>query len=188
MNIHYAGILTYLRARLSELSEKQKSQQRLRTATYLQQDAPISSSTTSKSLLNATATAKAAIITENFDNNDNDNNKSQAQQLTQQERVLLESENKTLLNELMGMETELEKVERSLLHISELQGQLEMYVSSQAENVDRLYKESEETTDKVLRGNFILHRLSQKGMAYRNYMIFFFLVMSFVLLFLHWYD
>ena len=110
------------------------------------------------------------------------------EKLTNKERQQLLMENQNLVDELAGMEDELDQVERNLLGISDLQGQLEMHLNTQGQEIDRIYDEAQGTTNTVIRGNAILHKISKGGSAYRMFMAVFFIVMSLALLFLHWYN
>jgi syntaxin 18 len=74
------------------------------------------------------------------------------------------------------------------MEISQLQSTLESHVVAQSEEISRLHDESIRTTETVRSGNQQLKKVTQAGVEFRNFMIFFMLILSFTLLFLHWYD
>jgi hypothetical protein len=75
-----------------------------------------------------------------------------------------------------------------LLEISQLQTQLEAHLNAQFNEINYLHDEAIQTTDKVLKGNEILRKATASGVEYRNFMLLFFLLLAFILWFLHWYE
>lgn len=109
-------------------------------------------------------------------------------QLSAQEHMALEQENQSLLDELLGTELQVRNAERTMLEISQMQNTITQHVLSQHEDILRMHDESVDTTHTVSKGNVVLAKATQTGVDFRNFMLMFFLLLSFVLLFLHWYD
>lgn len=78
------------------------------------------------------------------------------------------------------------QAQRSLVEISDLQSQLENYIVAQAQEIDHLYSDALDTTYTIAKGNSVINQASRYGVAWRNFLLLFFLVLSGTLLFLHW--
>ena len=74
-----------------------------------------------------------------------------------------------------------------MLEISDLNAQVATHVMSQRQQIEHIQKDALETVDTIMKGNAVLKRVSEMGVSWRNFMLMFFLVLSFVLLFLNWY-
>lgn len=52
----------------------------------------------------------------------------------------------------------------------------------------RLYDEAIQTTDTIRAGNTVLAKATRHGVEFRHFMLLFFLLLAFILLFLHYYE
>lgn len=110
-------------------------------------------------------------------------------ELTANERIQLEKENNDLLDLYNGKMAELEKTEQKLREIAELQNILQSHVQEQARDIDMLYEESFTMVSNMNKGNKFLLKAQSNFSDFRKYVLFFLILMSFTLLFLHWiYD
>ncbi|XP_045500938.1 syntaxin-18 [Colias croceus] len=109
-------------------------------------------------------------------------------ELSAEELQMFESENVQLLNELNSMTEEVRQIESKVLHIAELQEIFTEKVLQQEQDIDRIANTVVGTTETMKDANDQIKQAIQRNAGLRVYMLFFFLVMSFTLLFLDWYN
>ncbi|XP_012532433.1 syntaxin-18 [Monomorium pharaonis] len=116
------------------------------------------------------------------------------QQLTYEEEPsaediqMFESENEQLYNELNTMTEEVKQIESKVVHIAELQKIFTEKVLDQDSDLDRLMTTVIGSTENVKEANKQIRQAIQRNASSRVWFLFFFLVMSFTLLFLNWYN
>ncbi|KAJ2231582.1 hypothetical protein H4R99_004082 [Coemansia sp. RSA 1722] len=108
--------------------------------------------------------------------------------LSQQELKMLQEENRTMLNEFESALDQVRETQRSLVEISTLQTQLANELNTQMQQTERLYSEAVGALDAVSQGNEYLVSARKHQAGARKWVLIMFVVLSFVLLFLDWFD
>ncbi|KNC79122.1 hypothetical protein SARC_08471 [Sphaeroforma arctica JP610] len=108
--------------------------------------------------------------------------------LTAAEKVVIEAENKTLLDEMNTLVSAAMEAQKRMLEIAKLQQVFTRNVQEQAEDLDLLYDTAVDTTENITAGNELLHKAVNDGFDFRVWVLFFLLMCSFSLLFLDWYG
>ena len=174
---HDDAVVQWLRQRLARMASQVHVMQESRAQKYAQAVPELSLSVPlTTQMKNTAAVSPVSAATETHGLQD------------AQERLMLEEENEILLAEFTGMEVQVRQAEKSLLEIAQLQSTLEHHVVSQYQEMQRLHDEAVGTTDTVRSGNAVLAKATQRGVEFRNFMLFFFLLLSLILLFLHYYE
>ena len=79
--------------------------------------------------------------------------------------------------------------ERAVLEISELQQHLTAHLVQQQDQIQHIYEDAQQATQLVERGNRVLTgSVLRRGVWGRQMLLLYFLVMTAVLWFLHWYE
>ncbi|XP_047104326.1 syntaxin-18 [Schistocerca piceifrons] len=108
--------------------------------------------------------------------------------LSVEELQIFQRENLQLYNELNTLADEIRQIQSRVVRIAELQDVFTEKVLQQEEEIERISTTVIGSTENVKEGNEQLHQLMQKSAGLRAWALFFFIVMSFSLLFLHWYH
>jgi syntaxin 18 len=108
--------------------------------------------------------------------------------LDSKDLMQLEIENKQLLNVYKGLSEEIQMIERNALEVAKLQNIFAENVSKQKYDIENTYKTVVATTENVREANQQIQEATQRNAGLRVYLLFFFIVMSFSLLFLDWYN
>ncbi|KAJ1811386.1 hypothetical protein LPJ56_005814, partial [Coemansia sp. RSA 2599] len=108
--------------------------------------------------------------------------------LSQQELEMLQEENRNMLNEFESALDQVRETQRSLAEISTLQTQLANELNAQMQQTERLYSEAVGALDAVSKGNDYLVSARKHQAGARKWVLIIFVVLSFVLLFLDWFD
>jgi syntaxin 18 len=109
-------------------------------------------------------------------------------ELTSSQIVQFEEENANILRAVEDMLESVQLAESRLLDISALQTELAEQLVRQTEVVDTLYDEAMTSQNEVERGNVQLRKARERARSSRKWILFFILMATFALLFLHWYD
>jgi ABC-type Na+ efflux pump permease subunit len=72
--------------------------------------------------------------------------------------------------------------------IARLQATLQESLLYQEATIERLSEDAELTVDMVRKGNVMLHRAANNQSSFRNVMVVLIFVLTFVMLFLHYYS
>lgn len=107
-------------------------------------------------------------------------------QLDEQERLILEEENKLLQNKLETNVDQARKIEKKVMEISELQQVFALKVAEQIELIDHNYQSVLQAHANVERGNRELQQATRRGVDFRVCVLLFIIVAGFALLFLDW--
>ncbi|KAJ1740740.1 hypothetical protein LPJ68_003493 [Coemansia sp. RSA 1086] len=110
------------------------------------------------------------------------------QSLSPQQLQQLQQENKSMENEFSNMLDSIRDTQRSVAEISALQIQLSNELSSQMQQTEQLYNEAVGAVELVEKGNESLVSAHKNQASTRKWVLFIFIMLSFVLLFLDWYD
>ncbi|KAJ1644620.1 hypothetical protein J3B02_005381 [Coemansia erecta] len=108
--------------------------------------------------------------------------------LSQQELQMLQEENRSMLNQFESALDQVRETQRSLVEISTLQTQLANELNAQMQQTERLYNEAVGSLDAVGQGNEYLVSARKHQSGARKWVLIVFVVLSFVLLFLDWFD
>ncbi|PVV00384.1 hypothetical protein BB560_005240 [Smittium megazygosporum] len=123
----------------------------------------------------------------NMDNTSSSSN-SYLRELPESEQQQLLEENKRLFSEFEKTSDEVMKTQKAIIEISTLQSQMSQHLANQLHQTEQFYNESLNTLTNLEAGNTSL-RSSQKNLASaRRWVLFIILLLSFVLLFLDWFD
>ncbi|KDR16158.1 syntaxin-18 [Zootermopsis nevadensis] len=109
-------------------------------------------------------------------------------QLSSEEMQMFEAENAQLYNELNSLTEEVKQIESKVVRIAELQEIFTEKVLQQDKDIDRITSTVIGTTENVKDANEQIRQAIQRNAGYRVWTLFFFIVMSFSLIFLHWYN
>ncbi|XP_050080768.1 syntaxin-18 [Anopheles maculipalpis] len=115
---------------------------------------------------------------EEYENND----------LSPEDIQMFESENVQLYNELKGLSEEVEQIQRNVADITQLQDIFTEKVTLQNTDIDRIATNVIGTTENMKDANEQIKQAIQRNAGLRVWVMFFFIVMSFTLLFLDWYN
>ena len=69
-----------------------------------------------------------------------------------------------------------------------MQSTLETSLQQQHDQIQHVLGNAQRTTDHLVAGNKNLDKATRRGVEFRNFMLFFFLLLASILLFLHYYD
>lgn len=109
-------------------------------------------------------------------------------ELSPEDVQMFELENKQLLSELKGLSEEISQIEKNVTEIAKLQDLFTEKVTLQQSDIDRIANTVVGVTENVKDANEQIREAIQRNAGLRVYILFFLLVMSFSLLFLHWYN
>eukprot|EP00911_Craspedida_sp_UC1_P001686 UC1_evm1s1280 len=102
--------------------------------------------------------------------------------------TLLRQENAQVMERMDTFAEEVLKAESMVVTLSKLQNVLTTNLVKQAEDIDTIYDNTVDAADNVDRGNKELSTARKHGNDFRWAVVFFFLMLSFSLLFLDWYS
>eukprot|EP00158_Paraphelidium_tribonemae_P001412 Partr_v1_DN24372_c0_g1_i3_m31689 len=176
---HWQRVLASLKLQLERVSQVQKDMQEKRIE-YLMLRRGFQYPTASTQILDGASNAKLAVT--------DPETEEALKSISKEQQMEMMQENTELLDQMSGMEAEVEKIVKSLHEISRLQSQLGEEMLSQDMLISRIEDDAFRTGTNLDKGNRIIAKIAQDGVPFRNYMIWFFLTMAFVLYFLHWYD
>uniref|UniRef100_A0A182LS34 Syntaxin-18 n=1 Tax=Anopheles culicifacies TaxID=139723 RepID=A0A182LS34_9DIPT len=108
--------------------------------------------------------------------------------LSPEDIQMFESENIQLYNELKGLSEEVEQIQRNVADITQLQDIFTEKVTLQNTDIDRIATNVIGTTENMKDANEQIKQAIQRNAGLRVWVLFFFIVMSFTLLFLDWYN
>ncbi|KAI9136067.1 hypothetical protein BKA69DRAFT_1179205 [Paraphysoderma sedebokerense] len=194
---HYNAIVWLLSAWLMEVSKFHRQQQEKRVQremerhnspiTPLPSTPPLLPSTLSSSpKSNLMSTSSSLPIQEDEDLYEEDDDIENS--LSTQEKMLLESENREIMNRLESKLEHVRQAESTLLEIANIQTQLSHHLSAQSSVITQLYNDATLQTDNVREGNKYLVKAQKRGSDSRIIVLVILIVLTFVLLFLDWYD
>lgn len=109
-------------------------------------------------------------------------------ELSVEELQIFQRENIQLYDEYNTLADEIRQIQNRVVRIAELQDVFTEKVLQQEEAIERISSTVIGSTENVKEGNEQLHQLMQRSAGLRAWALFFFIVMSFSLLFLHWYH
>ncbi|KAF9513304.1 hypothetical protein BS47DRAFT_1329651 [Hydnum rufescens UP504] len=198
---HRSNITWYLTRRLADVGQSQKEMQEERVKRQLERartlgssappmgtrhpPTPLDSSSTSLSNSSYYHVPPPVISTTTpIDSDDSDGEI----ELTSSQIVQFEEENANILRAVEDMLESVQLAESRLLDISALQTELSEQLVRQTEVVDTLYDEAMTSQNEVERGNVQLRQARERARSSRKWILFFILMATFALLFLHWYD
>lgn len=98
---------------------------------------------------------------------------------------MLERENAELKAELLTKQAVLSQTERDIMEIASLQSTLHSALLQQADHIERLHGEAEETVDTVTRGNQILGRAGKEQSGFTFFVIMMIFAIAILLLSIH---
>ncbi|EAA05146.4 syntaxin-18 [Anopheles arabiensis] len=108
--------------------------------------------------------------------------------LSPEDIQMFESENIQLYNELKGLSEEVEQIQRNVADITQLQDIFTEKITLQNTDIDRIATNVIGTTENMNDANEQIKQAIQRNAGLRVWVLFFFIVMSFTLLFLDWYN
>ncbi|ETN59359.1 syntaxin-18 [Anopheles darlingi] len=108
--------------------------------------------------------------------------------LSPEDIQMFESENIQLYNELKGLSEEVEQIQRNVADIAHLQDIFTEKVSIQKGDIEHIATNVVGTTENIKDANEQIRQAIQRNAGLRVWVLFFFIVMSFTLLFLDWYN
>lgn len=117
-----------------------------------------------------------------------DEEEQNGNELSPEDVQMFELENKQLLSELKGLSEEISQIEKNVTEIAKLQDLFTEKVTLQQSDIDRIANTVVGVTENVKDANDQIREAIQRNAGLRVYILFFLLVMSFSLLFLHWYN
>ncbi|KAL1921929.1 uncharacterized protein VTP21DRAFT_10571 [Calcarisporiella thermophila] len=207
LTAHRTGVIWYLNNRLMEVSDIQKTQQEQRMSKQLERR---------EFALNRSIAARRAIqkkqaeqeysdthhteapsttVNSNLDTPTNGTNFEEEdshpefeEELSSQEKSLLQLENDAIMRELETTADQVKEAERALLEVSTLQSALASHLAVQTQQINTLHAEALANTERMQEGNIHLTRARQRNADTRKWVLLFLIIASAVLLFLDWYD
>uniref|UniRef100_A0A2M4AJU5 Syntaxin-18 n=1 Tax=Anopheles triannulatus TaxID=58253 RepID=A0A2M4AJU5_9DIPT len=108
--------------------------------------------------------------------------------LSPEDIQMFESENIQLYNELKGLSEEVEQIQRNVSDIAHLQDIFTEKVSIQKGDIEHISTNVVGTTENIKDANEQIRQAIQRNAGLRVWVLLFFIVMSFTLLFLDWYN
>ncbi|XP_035792039.1 syntaxin-18-like [Anopheles albimanus] len=108
--------------------------------------------------------------------------------LSPEDIQMFESENIQLYNELKGLSEEVEQIQRNVSDIAHLQDIFTEKVSIQKGDIEHISTNAVGSTENIKDANEQIRQSIQRNAGLRVWVLFFFIVMSFTLLFLDWYN
>lgn len=100
----------------------------------------------------------------------------------------LKKENSEIFEEFNDMVNEIRRTEQALTEIAQLQSIFQSHVVQQAQEIERLYEEAIDTSEKVKGGNRHLVQARKRSSSFRKTILFVFILCTLTLLFLDWYT
>ncbi|CAO3574354.1 unnamed protein product [Mortierella alpina] len=110
------------------------------------------------------------------------------QNLSAQQRQMLELENETLVKQLETELNQVRQLESSMLELSSLHSTIQEHLEVQTLQTLRLREEALTAIGHIDAGNDQLIKAGKRNSSTRKWILFFLILASFVLLFLDWYD
>jgi len=101
---------------------------------------------------------------------------------------ILEQENKILLNELESMIDQARQIEKQIVEVSQLQEFFAQKVAEQAEEIEQIKKQTVHGTLNIEQGNKQIEKATKRGWSLTYIVTVMLYVLSFMLLFLHWFQ
>jgi len=108
--------------------------------------------------------------------------------LDESQMKILEQENKILLNELESMIDQARQIEQQVAEISLLQEFFAQKVAEQAEAIEQIKKQTVHGTLNVEKGNKEIEKATKRGWNLTQIVTVMLFILSFMLLFLHWFQ
>ncbi|XP_050091734.1 syntaxin-18 [Anopheles aquasalis] len=108
--------------------------------------------------------------------------------LSPEDIQMFESENIQLYNELKGLSEEVEQIQRNVSDIAHLQDIFTEKVSIQKGDIEHISTHVVGSTENIKDANEQIRQAIQRNAGLRVWVLFFFIIMSFTLLFLDWYN
>lgn len=104
-------------------------------------------------------------------------------------QIQLQVENSRMIEEMSrGIFESLSNTETQILEISRLQNTLQTHLTIQHDQTVRLFEDSLEVIRETRKGNEYLRRSGQDGSMFRKFLVVLILVMTLILIFLHYYN
>jgi t-SNARE complex subunit (syntaxin) len=103
-------------------------------------------------------------------------------------RIDLEQENALLMETFTSDLDEVHAASNKVTEITRLQAILASKIEEQATQLDAVYANTVEAVENVAQGNEQLRKAIRSSIDFRMGVFLFYLMCSFCLLFLHWYD
>ncbi|KAF9339799.1 hypothetical protein BGZ91_004663 [Linnemannia elongata] len=110
------------------------------------------------------------------------------QDLTAQERQMLEMENENIVRKLETELNQVRQLETSMIELSTLHSTIQEHLEIQTQQTNRLHEEAQTAINHIDAGNEQLIKAGKRNNSTRKWILFFLILASFVLLFLDWYD
>ncbi|RWR82227.1 syntaxin-81 [Cinnamomum micranthum f. kanehirae] len=101
---------------------------------------------------------------------------------------LLDDETRALQVELTSLLDAVQETETKMVEMSALNHLMSTHVLQQAQQIEHLYEQAVEATMNVKRGNQELSQAIDRNSSSNTFLLLFFIVMTFAILFLHWYS
>lgn len=101
---------------------------------------------------------------------------------------LLDDETQALQVELSSLLDAVQETETKMVEVSALNHLMSTHVLQQAQQIEQLYEQAVEATHNVEKGNRELSQAIQRNSCGTTSLILFFAVLTFSVLFLHWYN
>lgn len=172
---HCELVLFFLESRIGRISGELDGQQRRRK----ERERLIYSSTRIKS-------TSASVSKSNGHNVPYDDNSAHT---SSAHTTQLQLENSRMVEEMSrGLFESLNSTETQILEISRLQSTLQTHLTIQHDQTVRLFEDSISVVSETRRGNEYLRRSGKEGSAMRRFLVGLILLMSLLLLFLHYYK
>ncbi|CAG0916642.1 unnamed protein product [Notodromas monacha] len=131
---------------------------------------------------------KPMIISQNVADFEDADSAKESEELSPAELQVLESENISLMNRLHTMKNEVQQIEGKVLKIAQLQEVFTKKVLEQEKDIEVIGQAAIRATENVVEGNEQVREAMKKNAGLRVWILFFFLIMSFAILFLDWYN
>lgn len=109
-------------------------------------------------------------------------------ELSEQELLSLESENDVLFDDLNSQMQEVRQIESEVIEVSKLTQIFAENIVSQLSSIESVHKSAVETNSNLTLGNENIKEAMKKNAAFRLWILFIIVVLSFTLLFLDWYN
>uniref|UniRef100_A0A915L4C0 t-SNARE coiled-coil homology domain-containing protein n=1 Tax=Romanomermis culicivorax TaxID=13658 RepID=A0A915L4C0_ROMCU len=110
------------------------------------------------------------------------------EELKPEEKIQLEAENKSLIEEFTSKNDELKKLTGQVVEIANLQSIFAEKVIQQDTDIFRIHDVTIHSTENIKMGNEAIRQAMKKKAFMRVFIIFTLIVLSFTLLFLDWYN
>uniref|UniRef100_A0A0P4W6J4 t-SNARE coiled-coil homology domain-containing protein n=1 Tax=Scylla olivacea TaxID=85551 RepID=A0A0P4W6J4_SCYOL len=110
------------------------------------------------------------------------------EELSAEERQMLEEENTHLYKELQSNHEEVRQITRQVVELGQMQDLLSENVDLQTTQIDKIQETIIAATENVKAGNEQVREAMRKDAGFRVWIMFFLIVMSCTILFLDWYN